>query len=98
LKYVDAFARDVHSSLVTRNLTDIVDVVFVSDHGMTDTGHPELLYIDDILGEEGWEAVEHEDGGTFLTLGGFLFNSSDEFRLAFHGTSLQPFGQHFLLP
>jgi predicted AlkP superfamily pyrophosphatase or phosphodiesterase len=47
---------------VTRNLTDIVDVVFVSDHGMTDTRHPELLYIDDILGEEGWQAVEHEDG------------------------------------
>ncbi|KAF8500851.1 Phosphodiest-domain-containing protein [Russula emetica] len=62
LEYVDAFARDLHSSLVTRNLTDIVDVVFVSDHGMTDTRHPERLYIDDILGEEGWQAVEHEDG------------------------------------
>lgn len=83
---------------MTRNLNDIVDVVFVSDHGMTDTRHPELLYIDDILGEEGWEAVEHEDGGTLLTPSGFLFNSRDEFRLAFHGTSLQPFGQHFLFP
>lgn len=62
MKYVDAFARDLHSSLVARNLNDIVDVVFVSDHGMTDTSHPELLYIDDILGEEGWRAVEHEDG------------------------------------
>jgi predicted AlkP superfamily pyrophosphatase or phosphodiesterase len=51
---------------VARNLTDIVDVAFVSDHGMTDTSHPELLYIDDILGEEGWQAVEHEDGGSFL--------------------------------
>lgn len=49
---------------MTRNLSDIVDVVFVSDHGMTDTRHPELLYIDDILGEEGWQAVEHEDGWT----------------------------------
>jgi predicted AlkP superfamily pyrophosphatase or phosphodiesterase len=73
LKYVDAFARDLHSSLVTRNLTDIVDVVFVSDHGMTDTGHPELLYIDDILGEEGWEAVEHEDGWPSM---GLHFNPS----------------------
>ena len=82
---------------MTRNLTDIVDVVFVSDHGMTDTGHPELLYIDDILGEEGWQAVEHEDGGTLLTPDGFLLNSSEEFRLAFHGTSLQPFDQHVLL-
>jgi hypothetical protein len=83
---------------VTRNLTDIVDVVFVSDHGMTDTAHPELLYIDDILGEEGWQAVEHEDGWTLFTLGVFLSSSNEEFRLAFHGTSLQPFGQHFLLP
>jgi len=62
LKYVDAFARDLHKSLVDRSLTDIVDVVFVSDHGMTDTSHPELVYIDDILGEDGWQAVKHEDG------------------------------------
>ncbi|KAF8476639.1 Phosphodiest-domain-containing protein [Russula ochroleuca] len=73
LKYVDAFARDLHSSLVARNLSDIVDVVFVSDHGMTDTSHPELLYIDDILGEEGWQAVEHEDGWPSM---GLHFNPS----------------------
>jgi predicted AlkP superfamily pyrophosphatase or phosphodiesterase len=47
---------------VARNLNDIVDVVFVSDHGMTDTEDPEVLYIDDFLGEEGWEAVQHKDG------------------------------------
>ena len=65
---------------------------------MADTRHPEHLYIDDILGEGGWEAVEHEDGWTLFTLGGFLYNSSSKSRLAFHGTSLQPFDQHFLLP
>ena len=47
---------------MTRNLTDIVDIVFVSDHGMTDTENPKLVYIDDILGVEGWQAVEHLDG------------------------------------
>ncbi|KAF8635974.1 hypothetical protein AX15_000138 [Amanita polypyramis BW_CC] len=62
LKSVDSFARNLHDSLDARNLTDIVDVVFVSDHGMTDTSHPELVYIDDILGEEGMSAIEHEDG------------------------------------
>jgi hypothetical protein len=46
---------------------------------MADTRHPEHLYIDDILGEEGWQAVEHEDGWTLLTLGCFLFNSSEKF-------------------
>ena len=34
---------------------------------MTDTSHPELVYIDDLLGEDGWQAVKHEDGGRHLT-------------------------------
>ncbi|KAI0076312.1 Phosphodiest-domain-containing protein [Panus rudis PR-1116 ss-1] len=61
LGYVDQFAKDIHDSLEARNLTDIVDVVFVSDHGMTDTSHPEWIYIDDILGD-GFDLIEHEDG------------------------------------
>jgi predicted AlkP superfamily pyrophosphatase or phosphodiesterase len=64
---VDTFAKDLHDSLVARNLTEIVDVVFVSDHGMTNTSHPELVYIDDILGEEGWRAVKHDDGAALVT-------------------------------
>jgi predicted AlkP superfamily pyrophosphatase or phosphodiesterase len=62
LEEVDIFSKNLHDSLEARNLTDIVDVVFVSDHGMTDTSHPELIYIDDILGKEGMAAIEHEDG------------------------------------
>lgn len=62
LKYVDNFARDLHTQLSARNLSEIVDVIFVSDHGMTDTSHPELVYMDDILGEEGIAKIEHEDG------------------------------------
>ena len=61
LREVDTFAKDIHDSLSARNLTDIVDVVFVSDHGMTDTSHPELIYVDDILGD-GFGLIEHEDG------------------------------------
>ncbi|KAF9464150.1 Phosphodiest-domain-containing protein [Collybia nuda] len=59
---VDAFAKDLQESLKSRNLTDIVDIVFVSDHGMTDTSDPELIYMDDIIGEDGLKAIEHEDG------------------------------------
>ncbi|KAF9483500.1 Phosphodiest-domain-containing protein [Pholiota conissans] len=62
LIYVDKFAKDIHDSLAVRNLTNIVDIVFVSDHGMTDTSHPEQVFINDILGKEGLEAIEHEDG------------------------------------
>lgn len=62
MKYVDRFAKDLHTELVNRNLTEIVDIVFVSDHGMTDTSHPELIYVDEILGEEGMAFIEHDDG------------------------------------
>jgi len=82
---------------VDRNLTDIVDVVFVSDHGMTDTRHPELVYIDDILGEDGWQAVRHEDGGAPLTSIVLIFESDENFRMALHGASLRSFGRLFSL-
>ena len=59
---MDRFANDLHDSLAARNLTDIVDIIFVSDHGMTDTSHPELVYMDDILGADGLQAIAHEDG------------------------------------
>lgn len=72
LREVDLFAKNLHDNLEARNLTDIVDVVFVSDHGMTDTSHPELVYVDDILGKEGMAAIEHEDGWPAM---GFWFNS-----------------------
>ncbi|KAI0036572.1 alkaline-phosphatase-like protein [Vararia minispora EC-137] len=62
LKQVDKFAKDLHTGLVDRNLTEIVDVVFVSDHGMTDTSHPELVYMDDILGADGMAEITHVDG------------------------------------
>ncbi|TFK52494.1 Phosphodiest-domain-containing protein [Heliocybe sulcata] len=62
LAYVDRFAKSITESLAARNLTDIVDVVFLSDHGMTDTSHPTLVYMDDIIGVEGLESIEHEDG------------------------------------
>jgi len=62
LKRVDRFAKDLHDALEARHLTDIVDVVFVSDHGMADVSDPELVYLDDILGKDGLDAIEHEDG------------------------------------
>lgn len=62
LQQVDIFAKDLHTGLQARNLTDIVDIVFVSDHGMTDTSHPELIFMDDILGSDGLKMIEHEDG------------------------------------
>ena len=62
LVYVDRFARDLHSALSMRNLSTIVDIVFVSDHGMTDTQHVEFIYLEDIIGVDYVNAIEHEDG------------------------------------
>ncbi|CDO76499.1 hypothetical protein BN946_scf184622.g7 [Trametes cinnabarina] len=61
LKEVDVFAKDLHDAIEARNLTDIFDIVFVSDHGMADMSHPELVYVDDIL-QEGFNRIVHEDG------------------------------------
>ncbi|KAI0357461.1 Phosphodiest-domain-containing protein [Trametes cingulata] len=74
LKQVDVFARDLHDAIEARNLTDIFDIVFVSDHGMTDTSHPEHVYMDDILGE-GFERIEHEDGWPSM---GLRFQSKED--------------------
>ncbi|KAF8532093.1 Phosphodiest-domain-containing protein [Gautieria morchelliformis] len=62
LAYVDRFARDLHMALGVRNLTNIVDIIFVSDHGMTDTQHVEFVYLEDIIGTDYVDAIEHEDG------------------------------------
>ena len=62
MKTVDLFAKDLHEALTARNLTDIVDIVFVSDHGMADTSHPEWVYIDDYLDKQALDLVSHEDG------------------------------------
>jgi predicted AlkP superfamily pyrophosphatase or phosphodiesterase len=94
---VDRFAKDLHDSLEARNLSNIVDIVFVSDHGMTDTSHPTPIYIDDILGEEGMDAIEHNDGMISTLELGFLILSLS-FRLAFYGPPLQPYDQYPLLP
>lgn len=69
---VDTFAKNLHDTLAARNLTDIIDIVFVSDHGMTDTSHPEHVYMEDILGEDGMKEIEHEDGWPSM---GLRFNA-----------------------
>lgn len=59
---MDAFAKDLHSAIVERNLSHVVDVIVVSDHGMTSTSNERLVYLDDVLGEDGFKAIEHKEG------------------------------------
>lgn len=62
MKAVDLFARSIHQTLAARNLSHIVDVIFLSDHGMVDTSDLRLVYVDEIIGEESWKAILHNDG------------------------------------
>jgi predicted AlkP superfamily pyrophosphatase or phosphodiesterase len=62
LTYVDAFINNVYEELQRRNLHDIVDILVVSDHGMTSTDNERVIYLDRILGEEGYQAIEHKEG------------------------------------
>lgn len=73
------FARDLHNSLLARNLSQIVDVIFVSDHGMGDTSEVEWIYLDgdDIL-------------GTFYSGNHVFFRMADSLTVqATHGTMLR---------
>ncbi|KAH7884302.1 Phosphodiest-domain-containing protein [Phlebopus sp. FC_14] len=68
--FAHALVHHLHS---VRNLSHIVDVIIVSDHGMEDTSKWEMVYVDDILcddvdasdSEQRWPAcagVDHVDG------------------------------------
>ncbi|WVW80511.1 hypothetical protein I302_102495 [Kwoniella bestiolae CBS 10118] len=58
----DGMIGELLEGLRQRNLDGIVNVVIVSDHGMAETSNDRIIYLDDILGEEGVDAIEHKDG------------------------------------
>ncbi|KAL7420741.1 hypothetical protein Q5752_004692 [Cryptotrichosporon argae] len=62
LARVDDFVGSILRAIDARNASDIVDVVIVSDHGMASTHNERLIYLDDILGDDGIAAIEHRDG------------------------------------
>ncbi|KAG8724375.1 hypothetical protein FRC09_019483 [Ceratobasidium sp. 395] len=59
---VDLFAHAIRAGLNQRNLSSIVDVLFVSDHGMAPTHDRKWIYLDDILGEDGANEIEWKIG------------------------------------
>lgn len=56
---VDDMLRDLFDGLHQRNLTDIVNVVIVSDHGMATTSTDRLIQLDDLID---LNLVDHIDG------------------------------------
>lgn len=67
LPEMDKFVHDLLDSLEQRNLSSIVDVIFVSDHGMTDTSNLEPVYVDEILGD-GYQDIVERSGEAFTLL------------------------------
>ncbi|RPB02956.1 Phosphodiest-domain-containing protein [Choiromyces venosus 120613-1] len=59
VREVDSMLTDLLGGLDARNLTDIINIVIVSDHGMASTSHERLVYIDEIID---MSLIEHTDG------------------------------------
>ncbi|GAA5991727.1 hypothetical protein JCM10908_001113 [Rhodotorula pacifica] len=62
LREMDSFVKGISELIDKRNLTEIVDVIVVSDHGMAATSDDRLIFLDDILGEDGFKAITHNEG------------------------------------
>ncbi|GAC71932.1 type I phosphodiesterase [Moesziomyces antarcticus T-34] len=74
VRAVDAFVGELHTELVhARNLGGVVDVVVVSDHGMTSTSNARLVFLDQVLDAEVLAAVQTRDA---WPLAGLRFRGS----------------------
>ncbi|KAK9477396.1 alkaline-phosphatase-like protein [Lipomyces japonicus] len=59
LSQVDGMVSSILNGINDRNLTSVVNVVIVSDHGMAPTSNERLIFLDDFLTVED---IEHNDG------------------------------------
>jgi len=59
---VDSMLDSLFGGLAERNLTDIVNIIVVSDHGMATTSTTRLLQFEDLIGEEYVPHVHRIDG------------------------------------
>jgi len=62
LKEMDKFSQTIHKILSERNLLNIVNIIYVSDHGMTETSNERIIYLDEVLGKDGFDSIEHKEG------------------------------------
>ena len=59
IRKVDKMLESIFAGLRERNLTDIVNVVVVSDHGMATTSTNRVIQLDDLID---MDMIEHTDG------------------------------------
>lgn len=65
LQDVDELIGTLMSGVESRNLTDIVNFIVVSDHGMAPTSNDRLVYLDDLVEMSN---IEHVDGWPLIGL------------------------------
>lgn len=59
IKAVDGMIGILLAGLEQRNITDLINIIIVSDHGMASTSNDRLIYLDDIID---MSLIEHTDG------------------------------------
>lgn len=65
---MDKFSEALNEVLAERNLLDIVNVIYVSDHGMAETSTERVVLLEDILGDDGMAAIQSREGWPFVGL------------------------------
>ncbi|KAK9474455.1 alkaline-phosphatase-like protein [Dipodascopsis tothii] len=70
---VDTMVGEILAGVAARNLSAIVNVVVVSDHGMAPTSNDRLIFLDDIVPES---SVEHIDGWPLFGLRPYAANKT----------------------
>ncbi|KAF3159109.1 hypothetical protein TWF225_007669 [Orbilia oligospora] len=59
IKLIDGMLAHLFSDIAERNLTNVVNIVIVSDHGMATTSNDRLIFLDDIID---MKQIEFSDG------------------------------------
>ncbi|RUP12842.1 alkaline-phosphatase-like protein [Jimgerdemannia flammicorona] len=77
LEEVDGMIKHLLIGLAARNLTEIVNIVIVSDHGMTSTSNSRLIYYDDILTPDAFSHVGTTEGWPLLLIRSTDANTTD---------------------
>ena len=66
---LDTFVGDLRAEIAHRNMSHIVDLVVVSDHGMAALSEKRIMFLDDILGDK-YSDITHKDGKSCPTVCG----------------------------
>lgn len=94
LTYVDEFVGSILKGVEDRNATDIINVVIVSDHGMSPTSNDRLVYLDEIVNVT---KIEHIDGWPLFGLRPFPEFTVEELYEELKSTFIEDNGYKFYL-